>query len=246
MNFDFRGQVALVTGATRGIGKQIAEDLELLGTRLILTGTKKDEIEHLNASSSENRSYFCVNFSDLPSTKNFLKELKKIEKIDILINNAGTNRTDWIDETHIEDWNDLMAINLTAPYLLIRQISGLMKRHRYGRIVNISSIWAHISMVKRSIYTATKFGLRGLTLSAANELAEYNVLVNDVAPGFTDTELSRKTLGEEGIRQVSEKIPIKRFAEPGEISKVVIFLASSYNSYMTGQSIIVDGGYVNQ
>lgn len=243
LNFD--GQVVLITGATRGIGKQIADDLESLGARLLLTGTKRDEIEILNNNSDSNRSYFTVDFSNQDSTKKFLESVQKFDKIDILINNAGTNRIDLLDETDIEDWYSLLAINLTAPYLLMRSISSLMKKHRYGRIVNITSIWAHISMVKRSIYTATKFGLRGLTVSTANELAPFNVLVNSVAPGFTKTELSQRTLGEEGVRQASEKIPMKRFAEPEEISKVVIFLASSLNTYLTGQSIVVDGGFTN-
>jgi len=245
MKIEFKKQLALVTGATRGIGKQIADDLEFLGAKVICTGTRQKEINELKAQNNPNRTWFCVDFADELSTQLFLQDISSIDNIDILINNAGTNRIDYLEETREEDWDFLMQVNLKGPYLLMRQIGKQMKTRGYGRIVNITSIWAHGRMEKRSVYITTKFGLRGLTKAAAHEWAEHNVLVNAVAPGFTLTELSKGTLGESGIRKMSKKIPMKRMAEPEEISRVVLFLASPLNTYMVGQSVLVDGGFIN-
>jgi NAD(P)-dependent dehydrogenase (short-subunit alcohol dehydrogenase family) len=244
MKIQFNDRTALVTGATRGIGKRIADDLASLGARVIGTGTHEDEINRLKEKGEPGREWLQVDFSNPESTQAFLDQVPKVD-IDILINNAGTNRIDYLEETRLEDWDFLMDVNLKAPYLLIRQIGRAMKIRGYGRIVNITSIWAHGRMEKRSIYITTKFGLRGLTKIAAYEWAADNVLVNAVAPGFTATELSKQTLGESGIREVAEKIPMKRFAQPLEISRVVLFLASELNTYIVGQSIVVDGGFVN-
>jgi 3-oxoacyl-[acyl-carrier protein] reductase len=129
--------------------------------------------------------------------------------------------------------------------MITRKVSKIMKSNGYGRIVNISSIFGVISRGKRSIYSITKFGLRGLTLAASNELARHNILVNAVSPGFVLTELTKGILSKKEIADLSKQIPVGRFARPEEISKVVLFLASDMNTYITGQNIIVDGGYVN-
>ena len=127
----------------------------------------------------------------------------------------------------------------------MREISRKMKKNQYGRIVNISSIFGVISKAKRSIYTTTKFGLRGLTVTAAIELAPYKVLVNSVSPGFVLTELTKRMLSEEEIKALSGQVPLGRFAEVDEISRIVLFLASSLNTYLTGQNIVVDGGFIS-
>jgi len=245
MFLDFSDQVILVTGATRGIGRQIADDFEKLGGSLICTGTHKEEIDHLNASSPPKREYCCVDFSSEKSTQHFIEYLKSLEKLDVCINNAGTNRPEYIENTTLTDWDNIHHINLKAPFQIIRAITPVMKKNNYGRIVNIASLWAHISMVKRSVYTASKFGLRGLTLSLGNELAPHNILVNAVSPGFILTDLSRQTLSSDERDRISAGIPAGRFGEPEEISRLVLFLASSLNTYIVGQSIVADGGYMN-
>ena len=136
-------------------------------------------------------------------------------------------------------------MNLKAPFAIMREISRKMKKNQYGRIVNISSIFGVISKAKRSIYTTTKFGLRGLTVTAAIELAPYKVLVNSVSPGFVLTELTKRMLSEEEIKALSGQVPLGRFAEVDEISRIVLFLASSLNTYLTGQNIVVDGGFIS-
>ena len=245
MKIEYDGQIVLITGATRGIGKQIAEDIAGLGAGLILTGTDPDQINALNNTYAEKRKYYCVDFSDEDSTRSFIEELKKYEKIDVCINNAGINRINYIDETLIEDWNDIIAVNLKAPFAIIREISRNMKKNNYGRIVNISSIFGVISREKRSIYSASKFGLRGLTVAASNELAKHNIMVNTISPGFVLTDLTRSILSKKEMEELADQIPAKRLAKPEEISRVVLFIASTLNTYITGQNIIVDGGYVN-
>lgn len=249
MKVDYEGQTVLVTGATRGIGKQLADDFAKLGANLILTGTDKNQIEALNQAAKRDgrlsRRYYPVDFSNSDSTRTFVEAIESFQRIDVCINNAGINRISFIDETLLEDWRDILAVNLEAPFMIIRAVSKLMKRNHYGRIVNIASIFGVISKAKRSIYTATKFGLHGLTLTASIELAPYNVLVNAVSPGFVLTELTKNILSEEEMKNLASQVPIGRFAEVDEISRVVLFLASSLNTYLTGQNVIVDGGYVN-
>lgn len=245
MKIEYDGQIVLITGATRGIGKQIADDCAGLGASLILTGTDSEQIKKLNNTYANKRKYYCVNFSDNESTGSFIEELKNYKKIDVCINNAGINRINYIDETLVEDWDDIINVNLKAPFVIIREISKIMKKNRYGRIVNISSIFGVISREKRSIYSTSKFGLRGLTVAASNELAKYNILVNAVSPGFVLTELTRSMLSQKEMNELAEQVPVKRLAHPDEISRVVLFIASSLNTYITGQNIVVDGGYIN-
>jgi NAD(P)-dependent dehydrogenase (short-subunit alcohol dehydrogenase family) len=249
MEIDFSNKTALITGATRGIGKQIAEDLVRLGANLILTGTKKDQIEILNEASKEEdkgrREYYCVDFTNAESAETFMEELKNYDKIDICINNAGINKIDYIDETRTEDWDDIISVNLKSPFLVIREVSKIMKRNGYGRIINIASILGVISKEKRSIYSSSKFGIIGMTMAVSNELARYNVLVNAVSPGFVLTDLTKRILGKKEMEALEAQIPTQRLAGPSDISNVVLFLASTFNTYITGQNIIVDGGYVN-
>lgn len=248
MKIDFSGQSVLVTGATRGIGKQIAKDFSSLGAELILTGTKRDQIDMLNRTSlkkNEKKRYYCVDFVDLESTNNFIKELGKYDRIDVCINNAGINRINYIDETVVEDWDDIIAVNLKAPFMIIRELSKIMKKNQYGRIINISSIYGHISREKRSPYSSSKFGIRGLTVTSSIELARYNILVNTVSPGFVLTDLTKSILSEKEMGELCTQIPAGRLATESDISAVTLFLASSLNTYITGQNIIVDGGFVN-
>lgn len=249
MTFNFDGQVVLVTGATRGIGRQIAEDFGKLGARLLLTGSDPQQIQHLNRSlSRETRKsvrYLCVDFTNAASTAAFLKQIEHLERIDVCVNNAGINRINLLAASRDKDWDDIMAVNLKAPFLLTRSVSRIMKNNGYGRIVNIASIFGIISREKRSIYSASKSGLLGLTVASSNELARHNVLVNAVSPGFILTDLTKKMLSKSERSDLAARVPVGRLALPAEISPVIVFLASRLNSYLTGQNIIIDGGYVN-
>jgi 3-oxoacyl-[acyl-carrier protein] reductase len=248
MRIDFTGKTIIVTGATRGIGKQIAEDLSMLGAELILTGTHPEQIEALNEDAKQNnllKKYYTVDLLNKESLNHFISQLDSYPKIDALVNNAGINRLNFVNEILEDDWNDMLAVNLSSPFRLLKAVSNKMIRHQYGRIINIASIFSKISKEKRSVYSATKFGLHGLTVGVSNDLARYNILVNTLSPGFVLTDLTRKNLSEVEMIQFAEQIPAKRLAEVKDISNAAIFLLSNYNTYITGQNIVVDGGFTN-
>lgn len=246
MILDFHGQHAVVTGGTRGIGRRIVEDLGALGATVLATGAQADGIDRLNRERPiANVTWRQVDFTDRLATEAFAQELANHDKIDVLVNNAGINRINPVEESRLEDWDALNAVNLAAPFILVRAMAPVMRRARYGRIVNIASIWSEISRPKRAVYSATKFGLRGLTVAVSNELAAFNIMVNSVSPGFVLTELTRQSLSQEEQDDLKVQIPAGRFADPAEISRVVLFLSSNLNTYLTGQNIVVDGGFVN-
>lgn len=245
---DFSGKTILVTGATRGIGNQIADDLEFLNANLILTGTNHDQIKLLNEqalASGLKRHYFCVDFLKKNSTDEFIQALDTFPKIDGLVNNAGINRLNSINNILTVDWDDILSVNLSSPFKLMKYVSAKMIENQYGRIVNIASIFSRISKEKRAAYSATKFGLEGLTVGVSNDLARYNIMVNAVSPGFVLTDLTRKNLSEAEMEILRNQVPARRMAEVTDISNVVIFLMSELNSYLTGQNIVVDGGFTN-
>lgn len=241
---DLRGKNALITGGTRGIGAAIATLFHDAGANVITTGTSPESIIKLNTENIDSRkSYLTLNLSKQKSVDSFLQELKSFDIIDILINNAGVNLINNNTDTNDADYNFTMDVNVKGPYRLAREISKKMIKNRYGRIVNISSIWSSITRPGRSLYTTSKFAVVGLTKSLAVELGAHNILVNSVGPGFTLTELTRANNTIAELENISSKIPLKRMAQPSEIANIVLFLASDLNTYITGQNIIIDGGY---
>lgn len=248
MAIDFTGKTILVTGATRGIGKQIADDLAMLNAQLILTGTHPDQILELNnyaKSRNINTTYYCVDLLNKESLDIFIEKLSDHPKIDGLVNNAGINRLNYINDIVENDWDEMIAVNLTAPFRLLKAISKKMIVHQFGRIINIASIFSKISKEKRSAYSATKFGLHGLTVGVSNDLARHNILVNTLSPGFVMTDLTRKNLTTTEMEQLANQVPAKRLADVKDISNVAVFLLSEMNTYLTGQNIVVDGGFTN-
>ena len=218
---------ALVTGGSKGIGKAIVDELEKTGCEVF--APSHDELDLLSKESI--RIY---------------TEKYKNENFDILINNAGINDINNIEDVEDDEIERAMQINLIAPIELLRAFVPAMKTNRYGRIVNIGSIWGVVSKPGRLVYSATKHGIHGITKTLAVELAEYNICVNTVCPGFTLTELTRKNNSPEQIVEISRQIPMKRMAEPKEIAGAVAYLASEKNTYLTGQLIAVDGGYTSK
>lgn len=218
-------KTALITGASRGIGKAIAQLLE------------KNGIEVLAPSRSE------LDLLSADSIKNFLQK-NSGRQIDILINNAGINIIENINEISLENMQQSLQTNLVGPMLLIKEISQKMKEKKFGRIVNISSIWSEVSKPGRGVYSATKSAINGLTRAAAVELAADNILVNAVAPGFVDTDLTRKNNSPAQLEEIKQNIPLQRLAQVEEIAHLVDFLVSEKNSYITGQTIFIDGGFI--
>ena len=248
MKLDFTNNTIVITGATRGIGKKIAEDLHQLGANLILTGTNQNEINDLNklaTSHGHRKLYFTVDLTQPEQVDVFLKELLRFPKIDCLVNNAGINKLNHIQDIQFSDWDEMLAVNLTAPMKILSTVSTIMKNFNYGRVVNIGSIFSNISKEKRVAYSATKFGIHGLTVGASNDLASNNILINTVSPGFVLTDLTKKNLTALEMESLINQIPAKRFAQTTDISNVVVFLLSNFNQYLTGQNIFVDGGFTN-
>lgn len=217
---------ALITGGSRGIGLAIREEFERNGIEtLIPTRNELDLTSNL-------------------SIKNYLSSLT--EPIDILVNNAGINPIGEFIHLNQYDIDETVHVNFLAPFLLIQTILPMMIRQGSGRIVNLSSIWSVISKPKRSIYASTKAAINSLTKSLAVEYGQYNILVNAVAPGFVNTELTKQNNTDTEIQKISETIPLKRLAEPGEIANLVYFLCSEKNTFITGQTILIDGGFTCQ
>jgi len=219
-------RVALVTGAARGIGAAVVNRLRQDGLR-VLTPSRVE-----------------MDLLSTDSINAYLSHL--IEPVDVLVNNAGINPLGALAEIRDSDLCDTIQVNLIAPLRLIRGLApGMIERH-YGRIVNISSIWATVSKPRRVSYTLSKAGLNGMTRSLAVELAPCNVLVNAVAPGFVNTELTRQNNTPQEIEKIQQAIPARRLAEPAEVAEVVAFLCSDRNTYIVGQTLLVDGGFTCQ
>jgi 3-oxoacyl-[acyl-carrier protein] reductase len=232
------GKAALVTGGTRGIGAAIATQLHSDGAAVIVTGTRA------GGTAPDGCRYLPVDFSDAAAAESFAAAIAA-QEIDILINNAGINRIAPFAEIDAADFDRIHLVNVRAPFLLCRALLPVMRRKGWGRILNISSIFGVISKEFRASYSASKFGLEGMTAALAAEVAADGVLANCVAPGFVDTELTRQILGETGIADLVARIPIKRLATADEIAAFVVWLAGPENTYISGQTLVIDGGFTN-
>ena len=180
---------------------------------------------------------------DLSDAGSILAFTARKADYDSLINNAGINKVTAIDKAADKDIDEMMAVNLVAPIKLCRWAAPAMALRGGGRIVNISSIFGIVSKEGRSLYSSTKFGINGLTKALAVELGPKNILVNSICPGYTDTELTKKNVSEADKKALIPRIPLRRFAKPEEIASVAAFLVSDKNAYITGQTIVVDGGF---
>ena len=243
MNLNLVGKQALVTGGTRGIGLATPRLLAGEGAMVLCTGTKPSSFP--NADAENQIRFLSVDFTNPADFRLFRDSVLRQESIDILVNNAGINRIKKIEETDDGDLRALLSVNLEAPFLLCRDIIPGMKQRGFGRIVNLGSIWSVVTKSGRSMYTMAKHGLIGLTKTLAVEGAPHGVLVNAVSPGFTNTELTAASLSREEVRQLTSQIPMGRLAETEEIARVITFLCSPQNTYLTGQNVVVDGGFTH-
>lgn len=244
----FENQLVLITGGTRGIGANIVKKVVESCGDVIFTGTgicEPDWLEPLKRKYKKRKiEYISLDFTKSQWIDRFSDYFENIPEISVCINNAGINVISDIRNINIEDVENVVDVNLIAPAIITSKISKKMTLCGYGRIVNISSVYGIGSRSGRSTYSATKFGLIGQTKACALDLANSNILVNAVCPGFTLTDLTSQVLGKKGIEEIETRIPIGRLAETAEIVPAVLFLASSLNTYITGQTLVVDGGYL--
>ena len=221
-------KIVFLTGGSRGIGASIKRRFTELGAQVIAP------------TSSE------LDLSDVKSlAASFAKVTDGIDKIDVCINNAGINFSSHISELSLDKHYELMDVNLNASLILSKAAALKMIPYNSGRIINIASIAATKVRAGRTSYSISKHGLIGLTKNLAVDLGRYNILCNSVSPGFTNTDMTDTMLPQDEKASLSGQVPLGRFAETDEIANVVLFLASELNSYITGQNIIVDGGYTN-
>lgn len=213
----------LITGGSRGIGKEIARLYVDAGYNVY--APSRDE---LDLSSKE-------------SVDRFIRDNRE-RRILIIVNNAGVNHINMIENMVEKDMEEMMNVNLLSPLYLIRGFVPQMKKANFGRIVNIGSIWGVISKPGRTGYSITKHGIHGITKTLALELGCYGILVNTVAPGQTLTELTKKNNSADDIKQMEREIPLRRLADPVEIARAVFFLGNEDNTYITGHELVVDGG----
>ncbi len=227
---------ALITGGTKGIGLSISQKFVSEGLHVICTGTKED------GKVAHGCEYIQADFLNRDSMESFLKFLSK-NKIDILINNAGINKIDPFIEVKEKDFDDIFKVNIKAPFLISQACLKHMKKSDWGRIVNITSVFSKVSKQYRAAYSTSKFALDGMTAAISAELSSSNILINSVSPGFIETDLTKGILGVSGIEKIKKDIPMKRLGSPEEIASFVCWLASEENTYITGQNLVIDGGF---
>ena len=242
------GKIALVTGAARGIGKEIALTLARSGATVVVNynGSKERAeavVSEIKANGGEAEAMQC-NVADFEASENMVKDvLAKYGKVDILVNNAGITKDNLIMRMSEADYDAVLDTNLKGSFNMIRHLSRAFLKQRGGKIINISSVSGVMGNAGQSNYSASKAGLIGLTKSVARELASRNVCVNAVAPGFIATEMT-EVLSEDYMNKMKEMIPLGKLGNTKDIANMVLFLAGNQSDYITGQVIHVDGGMV--
>ena len=241
MNLDFTDQRAIVTGAGRGIGADIAGALVAAGARVALVDVI-DEVHETAASLGDHASAYVCDVTDAKAVKDLAVQVAgDLGGIEILVNNAGITRDTLLARMSPEDFDGVLKVNLYGTFFLTQAVSRIMMKARRGRIVNIASVIGLHGNAGQANYAASKGGVIALTKSAARELASRGVTVNAVAPGFVSTAMTDK-LPEKVREQMLSAIPLGRLGETGDISGAVLFLASDLAGYITGQVVVVDGG----
>ncbi len=245
LTVDLSGQVAIVTGASRGLGKAIALALGANGAHVACVARSveklKETVQAIVDGGGSAEAAPC-DVTDRQAVDHLVDQIvEKHGRLDILVNNAGITRDTLLPRMSDEEWDDVLNTNLRSAFLWCRAASRSMMRARYGRVINMSSVSGLIGNPGQTNYSASKAGLIGLTRSLSRELAGRNVTINAVAPGFIESDMTA-TLGEALISEAKKRIPAKRLGKPADVAAAVLYLASSAAGYVTGQVLTVDGG----
>jgi 3-oxoacyl-[acyl-carrier protein] reductase len=240
--FDLSGKTALVTGASGGIGGAIAKALHAQGAALVLSGTRAEALEALKGELGSRAHVATCNLGDAASVEALPKTAEQLAgPIDILVNNAGVTRDNLFMRMKDEEWDQVIAVDLTAAFRLSRAVLRGMMKKRWGRIISVTSVVGTMGNPGQGNYAAAKAGLVGMSKSLAYEVASRNITVNCVAPGFIATAMT-EALTDAQKTQISQRIPAGRMGEGKEIAGAVVYLASDEASYITGQTLHVNGG----
>jgi NAD(P)-dependent dehydrogenase (short-subunit alcohol dehydrogenase family) len=247
--FDLKGKVALVTGGSKGLGKAMAQGLVDAGADVVISSRHEDELhkaldELLKGKARRGLAVVADMNSRADVDRLAKRALDQMGKVDILINNAGSNRPQPIDKITDKDWDDIIELNLRSVMALTRALAPQMKERRWGRIIHISSVMGFVSKEGRNVYSATKSALLGLARANALDLGPYNVTVNCIAPGPFLTDLPANLLSAEEKQKFADRTALGRWGDPKELIGAALLLASDAGSYITGQTIVVDGGYM--
>ena len=247
LGVDLSGQVAVVTGASQGLGRSIAETLAANGAVVALVARNAEKLSGVASAIQEaggQAEVFPCDVTKPESIGEVIESIvEKLGRLDILVNNAGITRDTLLPRMSDQEWEDVLATNLRAPFLFMRAASRPMMSQRYGRMINVSSVSGLIGNAGQANYSASKAGLVGLTRTVAKELAGRKVTVNAVAPGFIASDMTA-ALGPALSEEVKKRVPAKRLGEAWEIAEAVLFLAAPSSSYITAQTLVVDGGLI--
>ena len=243
---NLEGQIAVVTGASRGIGKAIAKELAAQGATVVInyngSEAKADEVKHEIVEKGGCAQCMQCNVADYEGCEAFIKAvIEQFGRIDILVNNAGITKDALLMRMKKEDFEDVINVNLVGTFNVTKNVIPYMIKQRSGRIINISSVVGVSGNAGQTNYSASKAGIIGFTKSLAKEVASRNILVNAVAPGFIETQMT-DVLKQEVKEEIAKNIPLRRMGTPEDVANVVKFLAGEQSSYITGQIINVDGG----
>lgn len=244
MKIDLSGRIALVTGATRGIGQGIAQSLAECGARVAVVGRDQNRAAAAARALAGEAQGFACDVADVAQVNALVAQIEQaMGGVDILVNNAGLTRDNILLRLRDDDWNAVIDTNLRAAFATMRAVTRGMMKRRWGRIINISSVVGLIGNKGQANYAASKAGLIGLTKSVAKEFASRNILANVVAPGFIETDMT-DAMTPEARATMRAQIPLERLGTAGDVASAVAFLASEHAAYITGQVLVVDGGLV--
>jgi NAD(P)-dependent dehydrogenase (short-subunit alcohol dehydrogenase family) len=247
--FTLTGKVALVTGGSKGLGKAMARGFAEAGADVVISSRHEHELRpalnEILQGTGRRGAYVVADMGQRSEADRLAKvALEKMGKVDILVNNAGTNTPQITEQIRDEDWDRVLEINLSSVMALTRALVPQMKTRRWGRIIHISSIMGFISKEGRNIYSATKSALIGLARAEALELGAFGITANCIAPGPFLTDLPASILSDEEKRVFSVRTAVGRWGEPKELVGPALLLASAAGSYITGETLVVDGGYL--
>ncbi len=240
--FSLEGKVVLVTGASRGIGKAVAETLVAQGAKVAGTATSESGASNISEYLGENGKGYALNVTNPDSIKETLEAIKAdFGDVDVLVNNAGITRDNLLMRMKDDEWADIIDTNLTSIFRLSKAVMRPMMKKRHGRIINIGSVVGTMGNAGQANYAAAKAGVIGFSKSLAKEIASRGITVNVVAPGFIDTDMT-KALDDAQRKAISDQVPAERLGDPKEIAATVAFLASNEAGYISGETIHVNGG----